>query len=252
VYVGVDLAWSSGVTGLAAVDAGGGLIAVTRRRTDAEILDWRRPRTAGACLVGIDAPIVVRNATGSRDCEKLTGRYFGRYGASCHPANTSHPAFRGGTRALRLTRELGLGTDPAGSAGRRAIEVYPHPAIVMLFGLPMIVRYKNKPGRGLEFLRAETQRLLGLIEGLADDPVPLRVQACPAWREIRHGVGEATTKAALARLQDSIDAVVCAYIVSLAHRCPDRVRILGTTSDGSILTPVTPQLAARIDAGHAS
>jgi predicted RNase H-like nuclease len=43
---------------------------------------------------------------------------------------------------------------------------------------------------------------------------------------------------------------VCAYIVSLAHRRPDRVRILGTASDGYILTPVTPQLAARIDAAQ--
>ncbi len=248
-YIGVDLAWSSGMTGLAAVDAGGDLIAATQRRADAEILDWLRPRTAGPCLVGIDAPIVVRNATGSRDCEKLTGRYFGRYGASCHPANTSRPAFQGGTRALRLAGELGLGIDPASSAERRAIEVYPHPAIVMLFGLPAIVRYKIKPGRSLESLRAETQRLLGLIEGLAGDPVPLRAGACPAWSEIRNGVGNATSKAGLARLQDSIDAVVCAYIARLAHRCPDRVRTLGTAGDGYILTPVTPRLAAQIDAG---
>lgn len=248
-YIGVDLAWSSGVTGLAAVDAGGDLIAATQRRTDAEILDWLRPRTTGPCLVGIDAPIVVRNATGSRDCETLTGRYFGRYGASCHPANTSRPAFQGGTRALRLAGELGLGIDPGNSAGRRAIEVYPHPAIVMLFGLPMIVRYKSKPGRSLEFLRAETQRLLDLIEGLADDPVPLRVRVCPAWSEIRQEAGKATTKAALVRLQDSIDAVVCAYVVRLAHQCPDRVRTLGTASEGYILTPVTPQMAAMIDRG---
>jgi predicted RNase H-like nuclease len=247
-YVGVDLAWGPGVTGLAAVDSTGDLVAATWMRTDAEILNWLAPRTAGPCLVAIDAPIVVRNATGNRPCEKLVGRYFGGYGASCHSANTVNPAFSGGTRALRLADSLGLDIDPGSAAERRAIEVYPHPAIVALFDLPSIVRYKDKPGRDLSFLRTETQRLLGLLEDLENAPVRLRARPCPAWNEIRCGVETAATKAALGRVQDSIDAVVCAYVARLAHLSPERVRILGTVRDGYILTPVTRRIAGRIDA----
>ena len=65
---------------------------------------------------------------------------------------------------------------------------------------------------------------------------------------IRRSVRAATTKAALARVEDRIDAVVCAHVGRLAAACPDRVRVLGTVGDGYILTPVTPQIAARIDA----
>jgi len=51
-YIGVDLAWGlGGVTGLAAVDGKGDLVDVARMRTDAEILNWLAPKTAGPCLV---------------------------------------------------------------------------------------------------------------------------------------------------------------------------------------------------------
>jgi predicted RNase H-like nuclease len=248
-YIGVDLAWGqNGMTGLAAADGQGTLAEATQVRTDAEILAWLAPVTTGPCVVAMDAPIVVRNAAGSRSCEKLVGRYFGGYGAFCHPSNTANPVFAASTRALRIANDLGLDIDPASGAARRAIEVYPHPAIVALFGLPSIVRYKAKPRRDLELLRSETLRLLTLIERLEDDSVPLRARDCPAWIRIRRSVRAATTKAALARVEDSIDAVVCAHVGRLAAACPDRVRVLGTVGDGYILTPVTPQIAARIDA----
>jgi methionine-R-sulfoxide reductase len=46
---------------------------------------------------------------------------------------------------VRSTHGLGLDIDPGSTAERRAIEVYPHPAIVVLFGLPSVLRYKAKP-----------------------------------------------------------------------------------------------------------
>ena len=190
--------------------------------------------------------------TGSRLCEKLIGRYFGSYGASCHSTNTGNRAFADGGRALRLAAALGLEIDPASASQRRAIEVYPHPAIVALFGLPSILRYKAKRGRDLEMRRAELLRLLALIGSLEDDQVRLRVQGCAAWRQICQSVETATTKAALGRVEDSIDAVVCAHIARVAGLRADRVRVLGTVRDGYILTPVTPQIAARIDADRST
>jgi predicted RNase H-like nuclease len=82
--------------------------------------------------------------------------------------------------------------------------------------------------------------------------VPLRVRDCVAWRQIRRSVEVSATKAALGQVEDSIAAVVCAHTARLADACPGQVRVLGTVSDGYILTPVTPQIAARIDAEHRS
>lgn len=248
-FAGVDLAWGQRAdTGLAVVDVRGRLLAAAQVRTDAEILAWLAPVTAGPCLVAFDAPLIVRNPAGSRACERLMGSYLGAAGASCYPANTGNPLFAAGPRALRLSQALGLDTDPAASTPRRAIEVYPHAAIVALFGLPSVLRYKPRPGRGLALLRSELLRLLTLLESLATRPVPVHVEACPDWPRLRHAVRTAPTKAALGRVEDTIDAVVCAAVAQLAAVSPAQVRTLGGADGGYIVTPVSPALAARIDA----
>jgi predicted RNase H-like nuclease len=246
--VGVDLAWGNRArTGLAALDEDGHLLDVTTIRTDAEIFDWARRWANGPCLAAIDAPIIVRNPTGARRCERLVGKYFGRYHASCHSSNTAKPAFAPQTRALRLAQALDLEVDPASTASRRAIEVYPHPAIVMLFGLESVLQYKDKRGRTLDHRRAEAARLLTSLEDLAHRDVALHLTSNAQWREIRRIINEATTKAALRNVEDGIDAVVCAYIARYSRLRPDAVRRLGSHEDGYIVTPVTPELAARID-----
>src|SRR5262249_28008905 len=191
--------------------------------------------------------IVAPNADGARACERLVGHHFGRSGASCHPANTTNPAFAGGTRARRLADDLDLDIDPASVRSRRAVEVYPHPAIVVFFNLDRILTYKHKPGRDLAHLRGETLRLLGFLENLREHEITLDATAGPGGRESRHTVHTAPTKAALRRVEDSLDAVVCAYIARHWRLQPAGMRVLGTLQNGYILVPVTPQLATRID-----
>jgi predicted RNase H-like nuclease len=247
-YVGVDLAWGqNNMTGLAVLDASGRLLAATQRKTDSEIIDWLRPWTTGPCLVAIDAPIIVTNPTGNRPCESLVNRHFGKYNASCHSANLSKPHFADGTRALRLADELGLAVDPQGQSERRAVEVYPHPAIVVLFDLPRILQYKHKPGRDLEHLRLELVRLLDHLEELHHASPPLLLAANPDWQRIRQAVTQAQRKVELSRVEDSIDAIVCAYIAAYAVANPTAVRVMGDMKTGYILTPVTLQIASAYD-----
>jgi len=247
-YVGVDLAWGEkGTTGLAAVDEDGVLLDVTERGSDEEIHGWLQPWVADNCLVAIDAPMIVNNLTGNRPCESLIGTHFGRYNASCHSANMSNPNFAHGTRARRIADALGLDIDPASSAPRRAVEVYPHPAIVALFELPSILRYKAKPGRDLDLLRSELLRLIGLLEDLSLADVPLYVGQSAAWQHITDAVRGASGKAGLRRVEDSIDAVVCAYIARYAILKRESVRVMGDLTSGYILTPVTPEIGLALD-----
>jgi len=246
-YVGVDLAWGPvGITGLAVLDEAGRLLDVTRRRTDEEVLDWLAPHVRGRCLVAFDAPLVVPNLTGQRRCERLVTEHFGRFHAGCHPSNRSNPAFADGGRAARLARALSLDPDPASPTARRALEVYPHPAIVSLFGLDRILQYKARPGRDLAHLRAELLRLLDLLDGLAGAGVSLDAAAAPQWAAVRTAVEGATTKAALKRVEDGVDAVVCAYVARYAVHAPERVRVFGTAAEGFILTPVTDEIGRRV------
>jgi predicted RNase H-like nuclease len=248
--LGVDLAWGSRArTGLAALDGRGRLLDLRDVRSDEEIVDWARALAPGPCVVAIDAPVVVRNPTGARECERLVTRFFGRHHAGAHPANTGNPAFAGGsTRALRLTDRLALDVDPRSGAARRALEVFPHPTTVALFDLPSVVRYKHKAGRDLQLLGRETRMLLDLLEGLADADPRLSVTDHSGWTAVRSTVGSATRKSDLRRVEDRIDAVICAYVALLALRSPDRLHVFGDAASGYIVTPLTPGIASRVAA----
>lgn len=240
-FAGVDLAWAGrGPTGVAVVDADGGLVRVGAVRDDAAILAALRPYVDGDCLVAFDAPLVVTNPTGQRPAETALNRDFRRFEAGAHPANTAKPEFADEPRAARLARELGLDMDPWSSAGRRAIEVYPHPATVVLFGLARTLKYKAKPGRGLDGLSSELLRLMDGVEQLARAAVPLQVTGHPDWLMLRRQAASAERKSELRRVEDPVDAVVCAYVALYTERRPAAVTVYGDLATGYIVTPSLP------------
>lgn len=57
----------------------------------------------------------------------------------------------------------------------------------------------------------------------------------------------ATTKAALKRTEDAVDAVVCAYIAAYTTTNPTRSHHFGDAATGYILTPITPATAAALN-----
>ena len=109
-----------------------------------------------------------------------------------------------------------------------------------LFRLPRTLKYKAKPGRGLEQLKSELLLLMDGIEGLAHTDVPLRVADHDDWVELRRQVLTAQRKSELRRAEDPIDAVVCAYVALYAQRCPARITIYGDIATGYIVTPTLP------------
>ena len=247
-FVGVDLAWGvRNPTGVAVLDMAGRLVTVGAARDDADVLAAVRPYTRGDCLVAFDAPLVVTNPTGQRPAETALNRDFRRFEAGAHPCNTGKPEFAEGPRAARLAQALGLGMDPRSPARRRAIEVYPHAATVVLFRLQRTLKYKAKPGRGLDQLKSELLLLMDGLEKLAqarEDRVPLQVEG-PKWAELRTQVVTAQRKSDLRRAEDPIDAVVCAYVASYAERCPAGITIYGDFATGYIVTPSLPPDLAR-------
>jgi predicted RNase H-like nuclease len=246
-FVGVDLAWGTrNRTGLAAVDVNGRLVEVTALTTDEEIVGWLARYASGPCLVAIDAPIIVTNPGGRRPCEAQLSQVFGRFDAGTHPSNTAKAEFADGSRAMRLADALGLDVDPDSVTDRRAIEVYPHPATIALFDLPRTVKYKHKPGRDLDFLRAETLRLMTMIETLETAAVPMTMRSNPTWCRIRATVESSLRKSVLRRVEDMIDAVLCAYVARYADRRPGLTHTFGDAETGYIVTPVTEALLERV------
>jgi predicted RNase H-like nuclease/ppGpp synthetase/RelA/SpoT-type nucleotidyltranferase len=242
-YIGVDLAWGERrPTGIAVLDDAGRLLHVSTVGTDEEIAAALAPFADGDCLVGVDAPLVVTNAQGNRPAEKALNRDFARFDAGAHPVNTGKPELRDGPRAARLCALLGLDMNPRSGRSRRAIEVYPHPATVALFGLGRTLKYKSKPGRAVEEMRSELVVLMGLLEGLASATPPLDLApATSGWAELVAAVDAAARKSELRVVEDQVDAVICAYVAMFADREPGRTTTYGDFEHGYIVTPTLPE-----------
>ncbi|MGB4270960.1 MAG: DUF429 domain-containing protein [Propionicimonas sp.] len=238
--VGIDLAWSERApSGLAVLDRQGSLRHLSRATTDNSIADALKEFLAGDCVVGIDAPLIVTNATGNRPCEAALNRDFARFDAGAHPSNTGQPELSGVPRGARLAARFGLDIDPASTASRRAIEVYPHPALVALFRLGRTVKYKQR-SRPFAQVQAEMLRLISLLEGLGQASPPLRLAGNPEWAALVHAVVQAERKSDLRRAEDQLDAVVCAYVALLAAQRPELMTTYGDARTGYILTPTLP------------
>lgn len=248
-FVGVDLAWGARKpTGLAVLDAAGCLLHISTARTDDSIVAGLAPFVEGDCLVAIDAPLIVTNATGNRPAEAALNKDFARFDAGAHPSNTAKPELTGQPRGARIAARLGLDIDPRSDQARRAIEVYPHPATVALFRLGRTLKYKDKPGRDLSQQRSELIVLVGLLEGLASADLPLLVNGRPtdapgvtAWRALRAAVEGARRKSELRVIEDQVDAVICAYVALVAARAPQRTTTYGDFETGYIVTPTLPE-----------
>ncbi len=237
-FIGVDLAWGEKKpTGLAVLDSRGDLRHLSAHGNDADILQALRPYTLGPCVVAIDAPLVVVNAGGNRPAEAQLNKDFRRFQAGAHPSNTAKPEFAQTPRGARLSDALGLDINPESTADRRALEVYPHPATVVLFGLDRTLKYKAKPGRSFVDLQAALLRLMELIESLAAAPTPMTVTGNATWVGLRRDVQHAERKSELRRAEDPVDAVLCAYVSMLAHLTPQDLTTYGDLATGYIVTP---------------
>jgi predicted RNase H-like nuclease len=204
-------------------------------RSDEEIVEFFSRHASGAVVAAVDAPLVVRNATGRRECEAAVQRAYGRYGAGPYPSNLGIPSFASGPRGAGVCDALGLELSVASVASRRAIEVYPHPAMVVLLGLDRVIPYKAKSGRSFDSLTAAFETLMTAMETRLKE---LALPDSPRWSELRSMATGAARKADLKRIEDEIDAIFCAHLAYRWHR--DGIGgndVFGDDEGGAIVLP---------------
>jgi predicted RNase H-like nuclease len=248
-FIGIDLAWSPrNPTGGAVVrgNASGGTLLNTALLADnTEIVAYiARHAADGPAIVGVDAPLWVPNETGRRPGEAEIGRAFGRYQAGAHPANRHRLAFDGVVRGETLVAALegrGFTHAPevaAGAAVRQVVEVFPHPAMIALFGLSRTLKYKARPNRGADERLSEWRRYQAYLARLAQADPPLRGQAALTGQDVAALRGRQ-----LKSYEDQVDALMCAYIALYAFRWGmARCRVFGTIEGGYIFTPVPAEM----------
>ena len=212
-FLGIDLGWQSGPTGVCCLtlgDSGLQLSHLDRFDTTPEVLAWvdrwTAPDTDG--VIAVDAPTLIPNQTGMRLPDRLAHKYFGRYDAGCYPANRDRP-FAEKLIAFGLALEKrGFRHAPKTAPqppGRFQLEVFPHPATVHLFGLPRILKYKKgtlaQRRPELEKLRQLQLQILPTLE----PPLPLAATDLPPIP---------TTGKAMKAVEDQLDSLTCAYVAA--------------------------------------
>lgn len=234
-FLGIDLGWRSGATGLCCLEWRSGQLHRVDLTTEMEldrILAWidRQvpPETPG--LIAVDAPTLIPNLTGMRLCDRLTHRYFGKYDAGCYPANQQRPFAERTTGFGQSLHQRGFSHAPeimAQKRGRYQIEVYPHPAIVNLFGLERILKYKKgKVGDR----RLELSKLRDFIgDRLPQHQPPLAPLDLPPIPE---------KGKALKAVEDQLDSLICAYIgAHWWYWGTQKNWVLGDLESGYIIVP---------------
>lgn len=236
-FIGIDLAWGPKArTGLAIVDDAGRLVRSGAVRTDDEIHDWIATYGGDVVVVAVDAPLIVPNETGQRRCETEISRAFWRQKIGAHSSNKGRAHFNP-PRAATLARRFGWSVDPAwhGSAETPVcIEVYPHPAMVGLFGLPERIAYKSGPLRAEGFAQL-IQHFTSIDE--------LRLSEHPRWAELSAIVAD-PGPGDLTRIEDELDAILCAHLGWLWHHRPEGLKVYGSLEDGYIVAPPAPPITA--------
>lgn len=275
-FIGIDLGWQSGPSGLCCLTLSNdssspedspplekpllekplpeqslSLETLERKATLAEVLAWldeiAPPGTPA--IVAVDAPTLIPNETGMRVPDRLAHKYFGKYHAGCYPANLNRPF------AQRLV-QFGLDLETRGyahapviepqKAGRYQIEVFPHPAMIQLFNLSQILKYKK--GRLAQRAEALGQLRESILTRLPTHNPPLQIESLP---EIP------TTGKALKALEDQLDSIICAYVAAYWWFWgAERNFVLGDTpqerpcyrATGYIVIPVPPNAPVQVSA----
>ena len=237
-FVGMDLGWVSGPSGLCCLAlTGDELILEQLDRKDSleEVLAWldKTIEPEEPAIVAVDAPTIIPNETGMRLPDKLTHKYFGKYHAGCYPANLGRPF---ASRLVAFGKAIeGRGFNHAPTmaprqTGRYQIEVFPHPAMIQLFGLSRILKYKK--GRLAEKRKGLGELRDRILKHLSSHTPSLKLESLP---EVPTG-GKA-----LKELEDKLDSIVCAYVGAYWwYWGESRGAVLGDRASGYIVVPCPP------------
>lgn len=255
-FVGVDLAWAierktSAVAVLQGDLSGAELATVSGPVCGPlAVVQAIVGPSAENCVVAIDAPLVVRNESGQRTCERMVSQRFGYAHAGCHTTNLRRPNAATGPALVVALQRYGFRHDldltaAAQRAGRWLFEVYPHPAMVQIWRLDRIISYKkggiDRKRAGLYVLREHLLRLAQPTHGLRQSALLNEILTVDL-QDLR---GQR-----LKDYEDTLDAIFCAYLAWYCWRWgAERNEMFGTLDDGYI---VVPRGSVQPGSGHGS
>jgi predicted RNase H-like nuclease len=261
-FLGVDLAWGEGSSekaanrsGVVAIDEGGRVLDAGWTIGLDETVAWMTEWGAAPALAFVDAPLLVTNESGPRDCDREVGRRFGRHLVSANTVNLASPR-RAGTHLRERLVGAGWTYDDSRKgpprSGRALTECYPYTTLVgaQEFAFHPRPPYKRKPKRFKTMAEFWPERLcawdaiVGRLVALKGADPPLDIDSHAATGKLR-ATPVAGKASAYKQAEDLLDAVICAWTAALWWRHGyDKCAVLGSAGAGAdptstIVAPVS-------------
>jgi predicted RNase H-like nuclease len=165
----------------------------------------RRQAKAPLMCVAMDIPLSKRRIDKRRAADSAISKAFGAMKCAAHTPNANRPGAWGRTlqaAAKDAGYQLQVAGDPPGLPRTRSlIEVYPHPALLRLCGVPERLKYKDKAS----FTEPERRQAFQAIV----DALVREMDGVPAESLIP---GEDATGRQWKACEDALDALVCGWI----------------------------------------
>jgi len=262
-YIGIDLAWGEGTatkraneTGLALIDASGTVLDAGWARGIDAVAAWVITRSTPGDVIAIDAPLVVANATGIRECEREVAQRYSQWQVYANPSNLALPRLGGVTLRKRLEQAGFTYTDgsrPPLPDEVQFFECYPYTTLV---GAPELgydverPRYKRfnpalpSPAARRDFRAAECDDLLQRMLRLTTIRPSLDLRSHPTTAALLEQPSP-LNDAAYKHREDLLDATLCAWTAALwAQFGTERCQVLGATdspdAEGRIPVIIAP------------
>ena len=237
--IGIDLAWRS--------ERNSSGIAIGKLQERALFLEHLHPDVIGleevinivkSVLnlrgVAIDAPLIIRNKDGQRQCEHALSKvYGGRKKAAPHSSNLNKYPDASSVKLSDWLELNGFKHMGRPDIEKWQLECYPHPAIIEIFGLEERLKYK----KGRVAQKREGQiHLAQYIRTLKTFPsLSLLISAdCDMYldsKRIKELQG-----ASLKSNEDALDAIICLFIAGL-YAIGQPVKSFGDLKYGYIVVP---------------
>jgi len=183
--------------------------------------------------LSIDAPLIIKNATGQRDCERELSQEYGSRYASCHTSNTTLYPNAASTILSNYLSKADYKHLGSPESEHWQIECYPHPALIEIFDLSERLPYKK--GRVAERKQGQVNLANHLKSLEKSNTLKLTIDnASEIFLEENHIQSIAGTS--LKRNEDALDSIICAYVGALyAMMAPHQ--IFGNIETGYIYVP---------------
>jgi predicted RNase H-like nuclease len=245
-FIGIDLAWRSEKN-----PSGGAVLRGDRQcarlmdltsslASCPAVLSYIENHSSGSTCVAIDAPLIIPNKTGQRPCETLIGKLYGARHASSHSSNRLLYPHAGSVllASQLVSRGFRHAPDLKHLENQRVmVEVYPHPALLELFQLPSIIKYKKG---NIAQKRSGQRELQERLKELSYFAPPL--ESTPRLSKFLATDTNLLWGAKLKGHEDELDAIVCAYIAYYYWFWgPCGSLLFGDLDSGYIILPMVTQ-----------